>query len=95
MVGGVPLLGLRPVSDRRRPARTVAFCAGLTLQPADEGPYAIAAYPVTEDAIETGTPRQVRADDLSADPAEVEVMRLNDARTLLIVPLVAGDVTSA
>ena len=73
--------------------RTVAFCAGLTLQPADEDPYAIASYPITEDAIETGTPRQVRADDLSADPAEVEVMRMNDARTLLIVPLVAGDAT--
>jgi GAF domain-containing protein len=69
---------------------TVAFCAGLTLQPADEQPYEIAGYPVTAEAIATGTTRQVRADDPSADEAEVAVMRLNDARTLLIVPLMAG-----
>jgi hypothetical protein len=73
--------------------QTVAFCAGLQLQPADAEPYPIADYPLTADAIATGTTRQVRADDLNADPAEVEVMRLNDARTLLIVPLVAGDTT--
>jgi diguanylate cyclase (GGDEF)-like protein len=71
--------------------QTVAFCAGLTIQPKDEDPYLIADFPVTADALATGSPRQVRADDLNADPAEVEVMRLNDARTLLIVPLIAGD----
>ncbi len=71
--------------------RTIAFCAGLHPQPVTVEPYVIAEYPETAAALELRRTRQIRADDLDADPAELEVMQRNDARTLLIVPLVVGD----
>ena len=71
--------------------RTIAFCAGLQLQPVDQDSYVISDYPETVAAMETRQTRQIRADDLDADPLELEIMQRNDARTLLIVPLVVGD----
>ncbi len=71
--------------------RTIAFCAGLQPQPVDQDPYVTADYPETVAAIETRQTRQIRADDLEADPRELEIMQRNDARTVLIVPLVVGD----
>ncbi len=71
--------------------RTIAFCAGLQPQPVTVEPYVIADFPETAAAIELRQTRQIRSDDLAADPAELEVMQRNDARTLLIVPLVVGD----
>jgi GAF domain-containing protein len=71
--------------------RTIAFSAGLQPQAVEQEPYLIADYPETVAAIEARQARQIRADDLEADPREVEIMRRNDARTLLIVPLVVGD----
>lgn len=71
--------------------RTIAFCRGRQAQSSEQPVYALADYPETVTAIETRRTREIRADDLAADPGEVAVMRRNDARTLLIVPLVAGD----
>jgi diguanylate cyclase (GGDEF)-like protein len=71
--------------------RTIAFSAGLQPQAVDQEPYVIADYPDTVAAIAARQTRQIRADDLEADPRELEIMRRNDARTLLIVPLVVGD----
>jgi GAF domain-containing protein len=56
-----------------------------------EEPYLIADFPVTAAVLELRQTRQIRSDDLDADPAEIAVMQRNDARTLLIVPLVVGD----
>ena len=45
VVGGVPLLGLRAVGGRRRPAPDGRVLRRPELQPADEDPYAIADVP--------------------------------------------------
>ena len=56
----------------------------------DDETYAVAAYPETERAMESGEAVQVLASDASMDPTELEMMAGLGYRSMLMVPLLAG-----
>jgi len=52
------------------------------------GPWRLNDYPLTRQVMEEQTTAVVHVDDPAADPAEVEILRREGARSLLMVPLV-------
>ncbi|HET7676926.1 MAG TPA: sensor domain-containing diguanylate cyclase [Candidatus Limnocylindrales bacterium] len=57
----------------------------------DDPGYDIVDYPATRAVLRDGRPMVVQADDPGADPAELAVMRQLGQRTMLMLPLLAGN----
>ena len=55
--------------------------------------YYLADYPTTAAVLESGLPSSVSADDASADPAEIFVLREMEMQSVLIVPLTVETLT--
>jgi putative nucleotidyltransferase with HDIG domain len=74
---------LRELADYARNGQQVA--RGLT--------YYLADYPATQAVLESRIPCSISADDASADPAELFVLREMEMQAVLLVPLVVENTT--